>query len=95
MVKEARIISLTMAPGDPNNAPVEASDAQSELPKGARLLQAGGTLEDLDLESLKAQHANVVFLTPGVARETLAGVMAVGRFLQQSRSSGCWTCISK
>ena len=89
LVKEARIVSLAV-PGSINNAPVEASGKDSELPPGARLLQVGATLEDLDLEALKAEKANVAFVTPGVSRETLAGVIEAVPSLEwiHSRSAG-------
>ncbi|VEU33588.1 unnamed protein product [Pseudo-nitzschia multistriata] len=72
-VREARIVSLSF-PGDPNNAPLE-SETSSQLPPGARLLQVGGTLADLDLEALRKEQANVAFVSPGVTRETLAGLI--------------------
>ena len=97
LVKEARIVSLSF-PGDPNNAPVEASDkATSELPAGARLLQVGGNLEDLDLDALKAEEANVAFVSPGVSSETLAGVIEAVPSIEwiQSRSAGIDVLMSK
>jgi len=96
LVKEARIVSLSF-PGDPNNAPVEASGADSELPSGARLLQVGGTLEDLDLDALKAEEANIAFVSPGVSSETLAGVMNAVPSLEwiQSRSAGIDVLLSE
>lgn len=39
------------------------------------MLQVGGTLEDLDLKALETEQANVAFISPGVTRETLAGVI--------------------
>eukprot|EP00537_Pseudo-nitzschia_pungens_P013769 CAMPEP_0172389078 /NCGR_PEP_ID=MMETSP1061-20121228/6052_1 /TAXON_ID=37318 /ORGANISM="Pseudo-nitzschia pungens, Strain cf. pungens" /LENGTH=456 /DNA_ID=CAMNT_0013119137 /DNA_START=106 /DNA_END=1476 /DNA_ORIENTATION=+ len=71
-VKEARIVSLSF-PGDPNNLPLEGGN--EHLPTGARLLQIGGTLEDLDIDALVEEKANVVFVSPGVTRETLAGLI--------------------
>eukprot|EP00533_Pseudo-nitzschia_delicatissima_P008403 CAMPEP_0116087168 /NCGR_PEP_ID=MMETSP0327-20121206/5227_1 /TAXON_ID=44447 /ORGANISM="Pseudo-nitzschia delicatissima, Strain B596" /LENGTH=365 /DNA_ID=CAMNT_0003578233 /DNA_START=244 /DNA_END=1341 /DNA_ORIENTATION=- len=96
IVKEARIVSLSFG-GDVNNAPVEATDETSELPDGARLLQVGGTLEDLDLGALKEEEANIVFLTPGVSSETLAGVIDAVPSLEwiHSRSAGVDTYMSK
>lgn len=89
LVREARIVSLAF-PGDPNNAPLEASGDDSELPPGASLLQVGGTLEDLDLDALRAAEANVAFVSPGVTSETLAGVIDAVPSLEwiQSRSAG-------
>jgi phosphoglycerate dehydrogenase-like enzyme len=89
LVKEARIVSLAF-PGDINNAPLEAEGSESELPEGARLLQVGGTLEDLDLEALRKDAANVAFVSPGVTRETLAAVIEAVPSLEfiQSRSAG-------
>lgn len=73
-VREARIVSLSF-PGDINNSPLEGEHEQEHLPPGARLLQVGGTLADLDLESLRDEQANVAFVSPGVTRETLAGLI--------------------
>ena len=89
LVREARILSLAF-PGDPNNAPVEASGDDSELPPGARLLQVGGTLDDLDLDALREAEANVAFVSPGVTSETLAGVLEAVPSLEwiHSRSAG-------
>lgn len=89
LVREARIVSLSF-PGDVNNVPLEASGEESELPSGARLLQVGGTLEDLDLDALKAEEANVAFVSPDVTSETLAGVIKAVPSLEwiQSRSAG-------
>ncbi len=96
LVKEARIVSLSSG-GDPNNAPVEGSGDSSELPEGARLLQIGGSLADLDLDSLKAEEANVAFVSPGVSSETLAGVIEAVPSLEwiQSRSAGIDVLMSK
>ena len=96
LVKEARIVSLAF-PGDPNNAPVEASDSSSELPEGAKLLQIGGTVDDLDLDALKAEEANVAFVSPGVTGETLAAVIEAVPSIEwiQSRSAGIDTYMSK
>ena len=96
-VKEARIVSLSF-PNDPNNLPLERNnngededkDDEPSLPPGARLLQVGGRLEDLDLEMLQREKANVVFVSPGVTSETLAGLIAVLPSLEwiHSRSAG-------
>lgn len=95
-VKEARIVSLSF-PGDVNNAPLEASGDDSELPPGARLLQVGGTLDDLDLEALRDEAANVAFVSPGVTSETLAGVIEAVPTLEwiQSRSAGIDVLLSE
>lgn len=89
IVREARIVSLSF-PGDVNNAPLEGDGQASELPAGARLLQVGGTLENLDLEALRTEAANVAFVSPGVSSETLAGVIEAVPTLEwiQSRSAG-------
>lgn len=86
-VKEARIVSLSF-PGDPNNAPLEGGNDQ--LPQGSRLLQVGGKLEDLDLEALQTEKANVAFVSPGVTREALAGLIEAIPSLEwiHSRSAG-------
>jgi len=88
-IKEARIVSLAF-PGDVNNVPLEGKGEKSELPPGARLLQVGGTLQDLDLDALKNEEANVAFVSPGVTAETLAGVINAVPSLEwiQSRSAG-------
>lgn len=54
------------------------------------MLQVGGTLENLDLEALRTEAANVAFVSPGVSSETLAGVIEAVPTLEwiQSRSAG-------
>jgi len=96
LIKEARIVSLAF-PNDPDNVPLEGSGEESELPPGARLLQIGGTLEDLDLDALNAEKANVAFVSPGVSSETLAGVIEAVPSLEwiQSRSAGIDVLLSE
>jgi phosphoglycerate dehydrogenase-like enzyme len=68
ITKEARIVALA-TPGDPSNAPLD------NLPAGARVLAIGRTLEELDLEMLQGEKANVIYVSPGPVRETLASLM--------------------
>ena len=78
-IKEARIISLS-PPNDPNNLPLEGSKSNSnskyKLPTGAKLLAVGATMEELgNLELLKKENPNVIFVSPGVSSTTLEKVI--------------------
>jgi hypothetical protein len=71
-VKEARIISLS-PPNDPNNIPLEGKNGDAKLPNGSKLLAVGSTLEELgDIDLLKKENPNVIFVSPGVSNTTLA-----------------------
>lgn len=75
IVEQARIISLT-DPNDPANDPVnDAAKDPSELPEGASLLAIGSSLEEFDLDALKAQEPNVIFVSHPMAREPLAQLL--------------------
>ena len=64
IVKKAKIVSLSNA-DDPANAPLH----KGRLPEGTELLAIGSTLEDLDMEKLKREQPNVVFVShPKVRR---------------------------
>ena len=77
-IKEARIISLS-PPNDPNNLPLEESKSNNskyKLPTGAKLLAVGATMEELgDIELLKKENPNVIFVSPGVSSTTLEKVI--------------------
>jgi hypothetical protein len=69
-IKEARIISLS-PPNDPNNFPLESKD-DAKLPNGSKLLAVGSTLEELgNIDLLKEENPNVIFVSPGVSNTTL------------------------
>lgn len=72
VVKEAKIISLSDV-NDPSNGPLHNST--DSLPEGARLLAAGGSIEDFDLEMLKREGANTIFVSHSLAREPLARLL--------------------
>ena len=67
ITKQAKIVSLTDI-GD------DASDAVNKgtLPEGAHLVAIGGSIDDFDIDDLKAQEPNVVFTSHPKSRETLA-----------------------
>jgi hypothetical protein len=58
IVQEARILSLSN-PDDPANARLH----KGELPEGASLLQIGTKMEEFDIEELKKQNPNVLFVS--------------------------------
>jgi hypothetical protein len=64
IIKEARILSLSNA-DDPANAPLH----KGELPEGAKLLAIGTTLEEFDIEALKQQEPNVLFVSHPQVRD--------------------------
>lgn len=68
IITEARIVSLGK-PGDPSNAPLD------DLPAGARVLAVGVTLDELDVEMLQRERANVIYVSPGPVRDTLASLI--------------------
>lgn len=78
VIQEARIISLS-DPKDPANDPVNdaAKDPSAQvLPEGASLLAVGESLEDFgDLNALKAQEPNVIFVSHPLAREPLGQLL--------------------
>jgi hypothetical protein len=57
IVKHAKIISLSDVKDDAN-----AAVNHGELPQGASLLAIGGSMDDFDIEDLKQQEPNVVFV---------------------------------
>jgi phosphoglycerate dehydrogenase-like enzyme len=65
IVKEARIVSLA-SKDDPSNTPLD------KLPEGAKLLAIGSCIDELDIPALQQQKANVIFVSPGPSKETLA-----------------------
>ncbi|KAG7338410.1 D-isomer specific 2-hydroxyacid dehydrogenase [Nitzschia inconspicua] len=77
IVNEARIVSLAMK-DDPSNVPLE------NLPEGATVLAVGSTIDELDIPTLQQQKANVIFVSPGPSKETLA------KLIQELDSSLEW-----
>lgn len=75
ILQEARIISLT-DPNDPANDPVNnAIHDPSQLPEGASVLAVGHRLDHFDLDYLREQEANVIFVSHPLARDGLAGLL--------------------
>jgi hypothetical protein len=73
-IKEARIVSLS-PPNDPNNIPLESKN-DAKLPNGSKLLAVGSTMDELgDIDLLKKENPNVVFVSPGVSNTTLENVI--------------------
>ena len=68
IVHEARIISLS-DPDDPNNTPLK------DLPDSARLVAVGSSLADFDLEKLKIEKPNVIFVSHPASREPLVELL--------------------
>lgn len=63
IIKQAKIISLSALDDDANKAV-----NQGPLPEGVSLLAVGTTLDDFDVESLKKQQANVIFVAHSMVR---------------------------
>lgn len=63
VTRPARILSLSSA-DDPANVPLH----QGDLPEGADLLAIGTKLEEFDVETLKLQKPNVVFVSHPLVR---------------------------
>lgn len=70
VVKNARIISLS----DPNDDANKALHS-GELPDGARLLAVGTSFEEFDLDLLKKEEPNVIFVSHPKARNNLAKLL--------------------
>lgn len=75
IIREARIISLSDIHDPANKALNEAVKDPSKLPMGASLLAIGGKVKEFDLETLKQQKPNVVFVSQSNAREALAELL--------------------
>lgn len=90
-MQPARIISLA-DPQDPNNEPLY----KGPLPEGAELLAVGSTLEQFNVESLKAAEPNVLFVSHPKAREPLAELLQTFPSIQwvHTRSAGIDFCTS-
>jgi phosphoglycerate dehydrogenase-like enzyme len=69
--KQAKIISLS-DPNDGANAPL--NDAK-DLPEGAELLQIGTTYAEFDIDKLRQQGANTIFVSHPASREPLAQLL--------------------
>jgi len=67
IVKPARIVSLSDGKDDANRALHEG-----KLPEGASLLAVGASLEQFDVEVLRKQQPNVIFVSHPMARVPLA-----------------------
>lgn len=72
IVKEAKIISLSDV-NDPSNGPL--NDSTNGLPQGGRLLAVGGSMEDFDIDMLKREGANTIFVSHPLARDPLARLL--------------------
>ena len=59
ITNSARIVCLS----DPNDKNNEMLYNGSSLPEGSKVLAVGTSLDDLDLEMLKREKANVIFLS--------------------------------
>ena len=71
ITKEARILSLSNA-NDPANAPLHKAPLhRGELAEGAKLLAIGTKLEEFDIEALKQQEPNVLFVSHPQVRDIL------------------------
>jgi phosphoglycerate dehydrogenase-like enzyme len=68
IVKEAKIVSLSDV-NDPSNGPL--NNPTDSLPQGSRLLAVGGSIEDFDVEMLKREGANAIFVSHPLARDPL------------------------
>jgi hypothetical protein len=66
VTRSARILSLSSA-DDPANVPLH----QGDLPEGANLLAIGTKLEEFDVETLKLQKPNVIFVSHPLVRTTI------------------------
>jgi hypothetical protein len=66
VTRPARILSLSSA-DDPANVPLH----QGDLPEGANLLAIGTKLEEFDVETLKLQKPNVVFVSHPLVRTAI------------------------
>lgn len=91
IVQHAKILSLSN-PDDPNNAPLH----KGTLPKGAELLAIGTSLDQFDVEMLKAAEPNVLFVSHPKAREPLAALLNTFPSLKwvHTRSAGIDFCTS-
>ena len=58
VVKHAKIVSLSIA-DDPANAPLH----KGALPEGSSLLAVGTNIAELDIERLKQEEPNVLFVS--------------------------------
>jgi phosphoglycerate dehydrogenase-like enzyme len=70
VVKQANIISLSN-PDDVANALLH----NAKLPPGAQLLQIGSSVDDFDLDKLRAAGANTIFVSHPASREPLAKLL--------------------
>lgn len=68
--REARIVSLS-DPHDDANSALHAG----ELPEGAKLLAIGTSFDEFDIESLKEQEPNVLFVSHPMARQPLVQLL--------------------
>jgi hypothetical protein len=66
VTRSARILSLSSA-DDPANVPLH----QGDLPEGANLLAIGTKLEEFDVETLKLQKPNVIFVSHPLVRTAI------------------------
>jgi len=91
IVQSARILSLAN-PNDPNNEPLHTG----QLPDRATLLAIGTSLEEFDIEQLKKDEPNVLFVSHPKAREPLADLLRTFPSIQwvHTRSAGIDFCTS-
>ena len=92
VTKPARIISLS----DPNDDANDPFHKAASLPEGATLLKIGGFIKELDLEFLKSQEPNVIFVSHPKAREPLAELLTALPSIEwiHTRSAGIDFCTS-
>jgi phosphoglycerate dehydrogenase-like enzyme len=92
VTQQARILSLA-DPNDPNNVPLH----KGVLPEGASLLAIGTSLEEFDIETLKAAEPNVLFVSHPKAREPLADLLKTFPSIRwvHTRSAGIDFCTSE
>jgi phosphoglycerate dehydrogenase-like enzyme len=70
IINQAKIICIS-DPKDVNNVLLYKEDG-SALPKGSKVLAIGSSMDDFDVEALKKEKANVIFVSSGQSREPLA-----------------------
>lgn len=71
VIKPAKIISLS-DPDDAANFPLHKAE---KLPQGAEILSIGSCMKDFDIEKLRAQGANTIFVSHPASREPLAQLL--------------------
>jgi phosphoglycerate dehydrogenase-like enzyme len=75
VIRNARILSLTDRNDTANDPLNDALADPTILPHGASLLGIGGSIEELDMDKLKQQAPNVVFVSHPLSRKPLAQLL--------------------